>query len=151
LIQIIQWEGRRINNMREFKFRVWDIKAKNFRTNNTYSNVDGISTCGRFLTRFSDHDNWDHSKGDTLPIKEFIIQQYTDLKDKNGKEIYEGDIINGKIWVNDLNGKSGWAIITNRKVFFERGAYFVDVRDYLYEIYEIEVIGNTLENPELLK
>jgi uncharacterized phage protein (TIGR01671 family) len=133
--------------MREIKFRVWDIKRKSFREQNTYYNVTGISTCGKYLTRFSDHDSWDQPKGNALPIEEFIIQQYTGLKDKNNKEIYEGDIV--EVGYGEHQGALG-------KVIFEYGSFmltskyganFMDTyKSCLYG----EVVGNIFENPELM-
>ena len=70
--------------------------------------------------------------------------QFTGLKDKNGKEIYEGDIIN--FWAND----------TKQVVEFKNGAYWMFVVDDDHNPVPlpskyIEVIGNIYENPELLK
>jgi uncharacterized phage protein (TIGR01671 family) len=68
-----------------------------------------------------------------------VLMQYTGLKDKNGKEIYEGDIVNG----------------THRfgLVIFKDAGFFVydEHLDESVEEDEIEVIGNIYENPELLK
>jgi len=75
------------------------------------------------------------------------VGQYTGLKDKNGKEVYEGDVISSDQW----NPK-------NYKVIFETGEFcFVSIKgvespytnDIRY-VKDFEVIGNIYENPELL-
>lgn len=71
------------------------------------------------------------------------ISQYTGLKDKNGKKIFEGDIC----WYE--RGKS------YGEVFFEEGRFLWEneaMYGDLWEIHDIlEVIGNKWENPELLE
>ncbi len=74
-----------------------------------------------------------------------FIMQYTGLKDKNGKEIYEGDIVNGE----DGFGRSFIGAIT-----YEAGVYYIRGIDQNrpIKIYHIcEIIGNIYENPELLE
>lgn len=81
------------------------------------------------------------------------VGQYTGLKDKYGKEIYEGDIC--RCLDTDENEYLS-------AIKFERGAFIVDVNQCEYDysvldwalegdILEIEVIGNIYENPELLE
>lgn len=70
-----------------------------------------------------------------------IIMQYTGLKEKNGKEIYEGDIFRITRYPPE-----------NNKVEFYEGCYHLEPHGLdLFEWYEQgEVIGNIYENPELL-
>ena len=88
----------------------------------------------------------------------FFIMQFTGLKDKNNKEIYEGDIVRvitdyfGKGIENDFIGK---IIYCEERMMFEIdiikiniGEGFSSSSDYEGEL---EVIGNIYENPELLE
>jgi hypothetical protein len=120
--------------MRELKFRAWDNLRKEWLKKKVYHfnphfNEEGI---GEFRLP-------QHPQG-------FTIQQYTGLKDKNGKEIYEGDILK---WYEGENNLS--------EVIFQNGSFMVRginwgafwyISDY-YDVYTC--FGNIFENPELLK
>ncbi|EEO9202449.1 hypothetical protein G6I55_002876 [Listeria monocytogenes] len=86
-------------------------------------------------------------------IDEKTIGQYTVLKDKNGKKIFEGDI------VRNINGEYSYIGIVNkdRYTFYIKGVApkdnydFADVSDTVTGKSSLIVIGNIHENPELLE
>lgn len=75
-----------------------------------------------------------------------ILMQYTGLKDKNGKEVYEGDVCSAKEGDNDFDG---YTMITERVVFVDGSWRIGNYR--LFSLDNIRIIGNLYENPELLK
>ena len=98
----------------------------------------------------------------TLPIKSLILDrmklvdpetlcQFTGLYDKNGKKIWENDIV----FVTDKNGCSGQISTGFGDVIFIEGMWYINgrVQEVLYDInkvFQIEVIGNIFDNPELI-
>lgn len=122
--------------MREIKFRAWDIEEKYMFPIDTISfPVGGISVYGPGVGGGWSKVNGDHHK------ETIILEQFTGLRDKNGKEIYEGDIISGAsnlgIGIVTWNYNS-WVLINH---FLDADAMLDDG----------EVIGNIHENPELVK
>jgi uncharacterized phage protein (TIGR01671 family) len=81
---------------------------------------------------------------------EVELMQYTGLKDKNGKEIYEGDVLKGHYW---NYGKERRFI--GKVVYGMHGFKLVGVKQYLGMAQDFnslyEIIGNSYENPELIK
>ena len=120
--------------MREFKFRVWDHIHKimmKLSEVNTYSVIDILSNT----------------------FKESLsVMQYTGLKDKNGKEIYEGDICKVINYASDylkIHGKMYCVISWSNTTGFYGKGFGVPTTFSIGE--EFEVIGNIYENPELLE
>ena len=129
--------------MREIKFRARDTKDKVIR------DVVGISLYHETLS--VDIEFGKYLQDD---IKRFELMQYTGLKDKNGAEIYEGDILS-----TDLSRP--YLIVE-----FRNGAFMYQCHDGGRNYYDFmepaneglkfntkyhEVIGNIYENPELLE
>lgn len=108
--------------MRELKFRYWNPYANKLVYNPT------VFKEGWTLEQYFSDRGW-------------AWEQYTGLKDKNGKEIYEGDII-------DFFGE-------RYPVIYRAGGFWAEYsktqKDHLF-LYAIdsEIVGNIHENPELL-
>lgn len=87
---------------------------------------------------------------------EYIVEQYTGLKDKNGKEIYEGDIL---AWHSNIYRKHDWVgLVLYRGAGFavQESSRSFSTPDWLETACNkdaniIEVVGNIHENPELLE
>jgi len=130
---------------REIKFRAWDIESKKI-----IYKVSVFESCA-----FKNNKHLPVKNGD----RNYIIEQFTGLTDKNSFEIYEGDIVKLSFtehYSNECVTVDEDTVITG-KIIFENGGYFINEKDstwfYLYDMTDcadIEVIGNIHENPELL-
>ncbi len=141
---------------REIKFRAWDNENKYM-----VISKQGVFTALRNSMNIVRQDNGYYNDGDLLkPNKEkYILMQYTGLDDKNGKEIYEGDIVLYQDWEMAYEGGGNDSFINKGIVeYCEDNCCFnvterqtVDLADVLYKDNEdLEVIGNIYENSELL-
>lgn len=126
--------------MREIKFRVWQKLFGGWIELKKIVFAEDDST----IIGFIDKD------GEPYGTKEIEIMQYTGYKDKNGKEIYEGDILidefNRKLLVEWWQGSFALKAIseTNFKITREIFQWFDN------EKYFPKIIGNRWENPKLL-
>lgn len=125
--------------MREIKFRAWDKDLKRW-TN--YSIADD-------LPRFYDKHTgcWETDREG----ERFILCQYTGLKNFNGKEIYEGDIVSAV-------GFFGWIGVA--KYFDKNPSFVFEAIDKNYRGSRlsmtqfdryVKILGNIYENPEMLE
>ena len=121
--------------MKDIKFRVWD-NERNAMFNSKSVDIDFFE--GK-IEITSDTIRYDEVYTDE--IKDFELMQYVGCKDKNNKEIYEGDIVKTKEHIG--------------QIIYSKGMFFIDVKeDFYLPIYNVsefmEVIGNIYENPDLL-
>ena len=144
---------------REIKFRIWDKHNKKLFS---HEQILGLT----FNLSFTDRPNLtmplyqfllQHQGGDNQQ-KNYIVQQFTCLKDKNGKEIYEGDIVKYKSRTrfidNNNTPKKEIGIIIWKNESFKIDMFnpsYPDERYYSIKQNDIEVIGNIYENPKLME
>ena len=150
---------------RELKFRIWDRQAKAWAENDCslhcFSNWQIDPFTGQLTdfvgaidgdreTRYNANPapNYYFRGSEIVNEPRYVLVQFTGMKDKNGVEIYEGDIFKG--------GDYKWDAVK-----FEDGQFEVNLMGArVFSLYELccdidyerpEVIGNIFENPELLK
>ena len=121
--------------MRELKFRAW---IKNY---NCYADVLGFEQ-DRLFVQFQSGERAQHRL--YVLIEDCILEQYTGLKDKNGKEIYEGDIVEYDWYVRNDKAYR----VKEKVVFDDMGARLGN--DRIRNCSNVEVIGNIHENADLL-
>ena len=134
--------------MREIKFRAWDKKTKSF---------VNLSTCEVYFTTQNEL-----FVGETIELgtheefNDFVLQQYTGLKDMNGKEIYEGDVIvidsdKDKIIYVIVYEYGEYLAITPNKNIDVFGSGYDQLSLSMSGTEDYKIIGNIYENPELIE
>lgn len=125
--------------MRTLKFRAWNEYSKEYDWTLAIKTGNGIVELSKFFE-----------------LPNMTIEQFTGFKDRNGKEVYEGDVIRYKVLRDDCSTRHGYKyreVIEAVEYDDGRGMYIIGQYSPLGTIvdhYEPEVIGNVHENPELL-
>lgn len=155
--------------MREIKFRAWDNKEKKWLLGYEYPNLGGFSMFGETML----FEEWSGiinrfilQQRDRKP-EDLILMQFTGLKDRLGKEIYEGDILCiideddqlqysvCEYGTHRRDMASGWTVDIQGFSFVKSDGFksFPIVKNYAggHDLEIIEVAGNIYQNPELLK
>lgn len=126
---------------RVIKFRVWSENMNCWVENFIINQNGNIEVFAKYLPRSIE------------PNKKLILMQYTDLKDGNGVEIYEGDMLSSmgmdvvEAFYNTENSSFMFKVINLK----EEGVYGNTFEGSYANVTNREVIGNVYENPELLK
>ncbi|ANJ65562.1 putative YopX protein [Pseudoalteromonas virus vB_PspP-H6/1] len=136
--------------MRELKFRAWHKNLKRFAPENCNIQIQGDDSHVSFDTFTGNFDT------EVWHLVDCELIQYTGLKDKNGEEIYEGDIVK-------TDYDNGYEVFTHVVKWggtsypaFDLSPSLNCESNGLSHVYDcgdtsIEIIGNIYENPELLK
>lgn len=143
--------------MREIKFRGKRIDNGEWvygsLVNNLFFNAETKVPCCDILSpdEYEDYDSFDDMEDIAVSVNPETVGQYTGLKDKNGKKIYEGDIGHTLIGRYSEPKKTFLAVVNCDRCFWE----FSEIgRDKPHEIWpndQFEIVGNRWDNPELLE
>lgn len=134
--------------MRDIKFRAWSKSDNKYYYRVLVGNTD--ETDSQYVcSSIHNGDSWVHFDKHCG-----VIEQYTGLKDKNGREIYEGDIVSVRdspVAVEDEEGVCyvAWSSVLAGFILKGSDAYKFDEQS-LSDL-KLIIIGNIHENPELLE
>jgi len=138
------------------KFRAWDKRSKIY----LYNVQDAYDTLGGFV-KYDNGEDADYDEscfGDFLDNNQYVVEQFTGLKDVNGEEIYIDDVVKRWSDMSKLIMEPTVNEIVSEDLFGMPGMFLKPVRAHLIEPClhdswndQFKVIGNAHENPELLE
>lgn len=136
----MKYDVRDFNAPSRWNMRIWDDDKKEWLCQGDGDALTyyGFDITGGETTEFQGLPKWH-------PDRHLIWEQSTGLKDKNGKEIYEGDIVEYDWYIT--SGKPAYRV-QKQVVFDDMGARVGN--DRIRNCSNVEVIGNIHENPKLL-
>lgn len=123
------------------KFRAWDKENEIY----LYNVQDAYDMLSGFV-KYDDGENASYDEccfGDFLDNKRYDVEQFTGLTDVNGKDIYEGDVLENRKYRSIVKFASG--------KFLADLIETIQTFDLIGETHGSKVIGNVHENPELLE
>ncbi len=124
--------------MREITLRAWDVTYKQMLKINDAKFVDGLLIGVKGI-------NWD---------SKVVVMQYTGLKDRNGCEIYEDDVVRGEFIAYDIGVCTGQILFDEARFIFKSDSQpnypNTPVWVPLCEMKNVEIIGNVHQHPHLL-
>jgi len=123
--------------MRNIKFRIWDTNKNQWLKQEDWIGINNYGIV---------YDDRSHDYPDLSLRDSCIIQQYIMIKDKNGREIYEGDIIQYNYPKNERNNK---VLVRWTTEEYDNHPGFI-ICDSFEQYGDYEVIGNIYENPNLI-
>ena len=140
--------------MRTIKFRVWDAKYKCYMQGDDWG-IYGVQSFiagggrGYSLSIILKNETLTDKIHEEIPFNgtnpRWTVEQFTGLKDKNEKEIYEGDIFKS-------NNEYKWDSVKFKNSMFQvnlRGARIYPLYELFEDVNNVEVIGNIHQNPKL--
>lgn len=124
--------------MREIIFRGLRTDGKGWVYGSLVKNHSATRIVEDFTLASTDEYGLSHCGGDFYLVTPESVGQFTGLKDVNGKEIYEGDVVKGVLYT------TGIELDINKDVRFSGGVFTVE-KVYIDKIAKIEIIGNIHE------
>ena len=141
--------------MREIKFRAWDKRVKSW-IDNSQSPYVYLTLLGTFVRMRKEPCTkglWQHETESMAQGFDIILNQFTGLLDKNGKEIYEGDIVKSSDCLYEDVGICPIQWDQERCAYVLKRGQFIFCQLEKCEVasLHLEVIGNVYENLDLIK